>query len=123
MILGPQGLHALTPSSDGSGNVGPILEQKREELEYTAEGKFAVIFLDNQMPVLSGLKAVEKLRELGRKDLIVGVTGNALLTDQQEYLEAGVDRVLTKPVLERNLRDILVLADERRKSCSSDLPS
>ncbi|KAF8075156.1 hypothetical protein FPV67DRAFT_1476207 [Lyophyllum atratum] len=120
MILGPKGLHALTPSSDASGNLGPILEQERDEQEYTAEGKYAVIFLDNQMPVLSGLKAVEKLRELGRKDLIVGVTGNALLTDQQEYLEAGVDRVLTKPVLERSLRDILVLADERRKSYPLD---
>ncbi|KAG5644868.1 hypothetical protein DXG03_007509 [Asterophora parasitica] len=123
MILGPMGLYALTPSSDASGNLGPILEQEMEEKEYTAEGKFAVVFLDNQMPVLSGLKAVAKLRELGRKDLIVGVTGNALLTDQQEYLEAGVDRVLTKPVLERSLRDMLVLADERRKTCPPAEPS
>lgn len=42
--------------------------------------KFAVIFLDNQMPVMSGVKAVERLRELGRKDFVVGVTGNALLS-------------------------------------------
>ena len=27
-----------------------------------------------------------------RKDFVVGVTGNALLTDQQEYLDAGVDQ-------------------------------
>ncbi|KAG5653606.1 hypothetical protein H0H81_011978 [Sphagnurus paluster] len=95
MILGPSG--ALTPSSDASGNLGPILEQDTEGQEYTAEGKFSIVFLDNQMPVLSGLKAVSKLRELGRKDLIVGVTGNALLTDQQEYLEAGADRGLQMP--------------------------
>lgn len=77
MILGPQGKHALTPSSDASGNLGPILEQEQgqDRTEFTAEGKYALVFLDNQMPVLSGLKAVEKLRELGRKDLIVGVTG------------------------------------------------
>lgn len=121
MILGPSG--ALTPSSDASGNLGPILEQDTEGQEYTAEGKFSIVFLDNQMPVLSGLKAVSKLRELGRKDLIVGVTGNALLTDQQEYLEAGADRVLTKPVLERSLRDMLLLAEERRKNAISDPPS
>ena len=53
--------------------------------------KFAVVFLDNQMPVLSGVEMVRKLRELGRKDLIVGVTGNALLPDQEEYLAAGAD--------------------------------
>ncbi|RDB15349.1 Autoinducer 2 sensor kinase/phosphatase LuxQ [Hypsizygus marmoreus] len=115
MILGQQ-IQTLTPSSDASGNLGPILEQGHEEKAFTEEGKFAVVFLDNQMPVLSGLKAVEKLRDLGRKDFIVGVTGNALLGDQKEYLEAGVDRVLTKPVLERSLRDMLVQAEERRKS-------
>jgi osomolarity two-component system sensor histidine kinase SLN1 len=55
-------------------------------------GRFAVVFLDNQMPVMSGLSMVTKLREAGRKDFVVGVTGNALLLDQEEYLEAGVDR-------------------------------
>jgi len=70
------------------------------------------------MPVLSGLKAIEKLREAGRVDFVVGVTGNALLDDQQEYLAAGVAHVLTKPVLERSLKDMLLLADERRKRAS-----
>jgi osomolarity two-component system sensor histidine kinase SLN1 len=55
-------------------------------------GRFAVVFLDNQMPVMSGLSMVSKLRKAGRKDFVVGVTGNALLSDQEEYLEAGVDR-------------------------------
>ncbi|OBZ73632.1 Histidine kinase 5 [Grifola frondosa] len=49
------------------------------------------------------------------RDFVVGVTGNALLTDQQEYLEAGVDKVLTKPVLEKSLKMMLAIADERRK--------
>ncbi|KAH8995058.1 hypothetical protein EDB86DRAFT_2804879 [Lactarius hatsudake] len=76
-------------------------------------GRFAVVFLDNQMPVMSGLSMVARLREAGRSDFVVGVTGNALLSDQEEYLEAGVDRVLTKPVRERNLRSMLALASER----------
>ena len=55
-------------------------------------GRFAIVFLDNQMPVMSGLSMVTKLRKAGRNDFVVGVTGNALLSDQEEYLEAGVDR-------------------------------
>lgn len=55
-------------------------------------GHFAVVFLDNQMPVMTGQSMVAKLREAGRNDFVVGVTGNALLSDQEEYLEAGVDR-------------------------------
>jgi osomolarity two-component system, sensor histidine kinase SLN1 len=77
MILGTKFQHALTPSSDASENLGPILEQEREPPELTEESRYAVVFLDNQMPIMSGLKAVEKLRQMGRKDLIVGVTGKS----------------------------------------------
>jgi len=62
------------------------------EMMLSGYGRFAVVFLDNQMPVMSGLSMVAKLRKAGRKDFVVGVTGNALLSDQEEYLEAGVDR-------------------------------
>ena len=54
--------------------------------------RYAIVFLDNQMPVMSGLEAISKLRKRGRRDFVVGVTGNALLTDQEEYLSAGVDQ-------------------------------
>ena len=63
-----------------------------------SESKFALVFLDNQMPVLSGAEMVRKLRKLGRKDLIVGVTGNALLQDQEEYLIAGADQCVFLPL-------------------------
>jgi CheY-like chemotaxis protein len=39
------------------------------------ESKFAIVFLDNQMPVMSGVEMVQRLRKLGRRDLVVGVTG------------------------------------------------
>lgn len=69
-----------TPGSDTSGkNAGPILEQQQRQ-PVSDQSKYAVVFLDNQMPVMSGLRVVEKLRELGRNDFIVGVTGNALLS-------------------------------------------
>ena len=64
----------------------------------TSESQFALVFLDNQMPVMSGVEMVRKLRKLGRKDLIVGVTGNALLPDQEEYLAAGVDQCVSVSV-------------------------
>ncbi|KAF8997922.1 hypothetical protein BDQ17DRAFT_1362850 [Cyathus striatus] len=105
-----------TPSTDASCSTAPILEQREERINAGEESRYAVIFLDNQMPVMSGLEVVEKLRELKRKDFVVGVTGNALLSDQNEYYDAGVDRVLTKPVLERSLREMLIVADERRKT-------
>lgn len=50
---------------------------------------------------------------------LVGITGNALKEDQVEYMEAGLDRVLTKPVLERSLKEMLRFALDRRRSTSS----
>jgi osomolarity two-component system, sensor histidine kinase SLN1 len=62
-------------------------------------GRFAVVFLDNQMPVMSGLAMVAKLREAGGSDFVVGITGNALLSDQEAYLQAGVDRCVLSVLL------------------------
>jgi hypothetical protein len=45
-----------------------------------------------------------------------GFVGNALLPDQEQYLEAGVDYILTKPVREENVRKMLAIADERKKA-------
>ncbi|KAJ7140325.1 hypothetical protein C8R43DRAFT_595336 [Mycena crocata] len=102
------GMHSPAPSSVSA-------EQPRIEFA-PPDQRFAVIFLDNQMPKLSGVKLVERLRQLGRTDFVVGVTGNALLTDQKEYLDAGADHVLTKPVLEASLRRMLALADARKRA-------
>ena len=51
-----------------------------------------LVLLDNQMPKMSGLEAIARLRAAQRDDLVVGVTGNALIRDQDEYLGAGVDQ-------------------------------
>ncbi|KAH7890900.1 Tco5, signal transduction HAMP domain histidine kinase [Phlebopus sp. FC_14] len=93
--------------------------KKEVEEEHTPSAGFDVVFLDNQMPVMSGLEVVTKLRELGRHDLVVGVTGNALVDDQKEYFAAGVDHILTKPVFEPSLIKMLTIAEERRREACS----
>lgn len=72
-ILGIKIKGSVTPSSFQSNTV-PILEQAVGPPVFD-EGKFAVIFLDNQMPLMSGLQVAEKMREYDRRDFIVGVTG------------------------------------------------
>jgi CheY-like chemotaxis protein len=82
MILG----RSFPQDQVGSAVVSTIEPSSREpplaQLHHTfcEEGKFAVVFLDNQMPIMSGLKVVERLRKLKRHDFVVGVTGNALLS-------------------------------------------
>ena len=72
---------------------------------------FQVIFLDNVMPVMSGLEAASRLRGMGYKNLIIGITGNALETDRREFEEAGADIVLVKPFKLEYLDNLLKYMD------------
>ena len=53
------------------------------------------------------MEAVRKLREEGYAKLVVGVTGNVLDEDVREYLAAGADMVLGKPVKMDMLRMLI----------------
>ena len=35
-----------------------------------------VIFMDNTMPVMTGIEATKKLRKIGYENMIIGLTGN-----------------------------------------------
>lgn len=74
---------------------------------------FDLVFLDNQMPVLSGVEMVNHARLEGIDTIVCGVTGNAMKEDQDEYLEAGADFVLTKPVMEASIKTIIQHAQDK----------
>ncbi|KAG9023299.1 hypothetical protein FRB95_013270 [Tulasnella sp. JGI-2019a] len=80
---------------------------------------FDMISLDNAMPVMTGQNAVRRLRSAGRKDFVVGATGNALKLDQVAYLEAGADHVLAKPVMLKDIKAFLAIALSRRKATAA----
>ena len=44
------------------------------------------------------MQATQKLRQGGYKNLVIGVTGNILDDDVVEYLAAGADMIMGKPV-------------------------
>lgn len=70
MIIGRDNLKDLV-----SSNVS-VRDPEAEEGKVTENGcAYDVVFLDNQMPVMSGLEVVSKLREIGRDDFVIGVTG------------------------------------------------
>ena len=59
---------------------------------------FVCVLMDNHMPLLSGVEATRAIRALGFSMPIVGVTGNAMEEDKDEFIQAGAQHVLTKPV-------------------------
>jgi CheY-like chemotaxis protein len=59
---------------------------------------YDVIFLDNMMPRLRGVDAIRMLRAEHYQGVVIGVTGNVLKEDVSEFINAGCNDVLTKPV-------------------------
>ncbi|KAJ1410514.1 hypothetical protein B484DRAFT_455856 [Ochromonadaceae sp. CCMP2298] len=59
---------------------------------------YELILMDSVMPKMCGPDAAKVLREMGYKNMLVGVTGNAMEEDIVHFEECGADMVLTKPM-------------------------
>ena len=85
------------------GHKVTLAENGLEALEHIERGQFDVALMDMQMPVLGGIEATRRIREreVGR-DLphlpIIAMTANAMESDREACLEAGMDDYLAKPI-------------------------
>lgn len=81
---------------------------------------YDLIYMDMQMPVMSGIDAVKALRKTGYRGPIVMLTANATLSDRTLSRDAGSDDFLTKPVDRQQLyetcRKYLELAGSQSQS-------
>ena len=77
-------------------------------------GCYDVILMDYQMPVMDGPTAIAEIRKLGYSSVILGLTGNALLSDRDTMLKAGADGVLLKPMNVDLFRDTLKMLSTKK---------
>ena len=91
-----------------------------EALEYFRREKFDLILMDMQMPVMDGLQAAAKIRNLEldgtRRIPIIALTANAFEEDRQQCLRAGMDGFLVKPISLAELRSELQKHSVTQKS-------
>ena len=57
-----------------------------------------VIFLDSYMPNMGGIEACKQIRQLGYTGVIIAISGNVIPEDIEEFLAAGADKFLGKPI-------------------------
>jgi len=69
--------------------------------------KYDIIFMDHMMPVLDGIETTEKLREMGYKGVIIALTANALVGNDEMFIHHGFDGFMPKPIDIRDLDAVL----------------
>jgi len=92
-------------------------------VEAFKDADFDVILMDIQMPIMDGLVAMAKMRELevasgASRTPIIAVTANAMAADREASMTAGADDHLSKPVrpaaLIEALSKLLMAADDQK---------
>ncbi|MCX6283391.1 MAG: response regulator [Bacteroidetes bacterium] len=87
---------------DGFTNL-EIAENGRVAIRLFEKKEYEIILMDIRMPVMDGLEATEKIRELERLNpqrkasYIVAFTAYAVEGDKERFLEAGMDDYVAKP--------------------------
>jgi signal transduction histidine kinase/CheY-like chemotaxis protein len=79
-------------------------------VQSAAKGKFDLVLMDMQMPVMDGLEATRQIRQLPpeyAKVPIIGLTANAFASDRDACIAAGMHGFLSKPVNRQKLESVL----------------
>jgi len=79
-----------------------------EALESVSRHVYDVVLMDVQMPEMDGLEATRRIRQnLAVQPRIIAMTANAMESDRQACLAAGMDDYISKPIQVRDLRAAL----------------
>lgn len=93
-----------------AGHTVVIVTNGLQALETAKIEAYDLIILDLKMPIMSGVRALRKIREeapANRNTLIFALTAYCSPKDKRHYLSVGFDAVMTKPLRDGNLEDTL----------------
>jgi PAS domain S-box-containing protein len=87
-----------------------LAEDGRQAVEKSRSGRYDIILMDMQMPVLDGLDATRQIRQLSgcEKTPILAMTANAFAENKDQCFEAGMNDFISKPVAPEVLYETLL---------------
>ena len=77
-------------------------ESGKEAIDKYEKNEYDVIFMDHMMPVMDGVEAMKRIREVAeredRKIKIIALTANAVSGAKEMFLSEGFDGFIAKPI-------------------------
>jgi signal transduction histidine kinase/CheY-like chemotaxis protein/HPt (histidine-containing phosphotransfer) domain-containing protein len=80
-----------------------------ETIELMKKNRFDIVFLDHMMPQMDGIETLKVLKDDGLINgaVVIALTANAVVGAEKQYLSAGFDGYLSKPITLQELEKAL----------------
>jgi CheY-like chemotaxis protein len=83
----------------------------KEALDLFCGKNFNIVFMDIQMPDMSGIEVARRMREMkpfeDNKTAIIAVTAYVLKGDREKFLAHGMDDYISKPIYLQQFNDLM----------------
>lgn len=77
-------------------------ENGKQALEKIRCNKYDLIFMDHMMPIMDGIEAVERLRQMDdpyyKQVPVIALTANAVVEAREKFAKAGMNDFVAKPI-------------------------
>ncbi len=81
-----------------------IADNGVDAIDKFSKEKFDLILMDENMPKMNGLEAMNRIRSMDGGDLpIISLTANVMQGDRERFLDAGMNGYVAKPIDEKEL--------------------
>ncbi|WP_020589216.1 response regulator [Desulfobacter curvatus] len=84
----------------GAGLIVDVADNGKEGAQAALEKKYDLVLMDIQMPVMGGMEATKKIREVKAAETlpIIAMTAHAMSGDREKSLKVGMQEHVTKPI-------------------------
>jgi len=84
------------------GYTADLAENGKIGVELYEKNEYDAVLMDIQMPIMNGIEATQKIREIEQKKSwprikIIAVTAYAMPGDEERFKDAGIDLYIAKP--------------------------
>jgi CheY-like chemotaxis protein len=81
-----------------------IVDNGQELINLILKERFDIVLLDVQMPIMDGIETIKAIRNNYKSDIpVIALTANASKEDERNYLDLGMNGVLSKPFIQDEL--------------------